>query len=150
MHSGKYLDIEDTLVQARLPDHGSGQMLIIEKDGDHDGDDDGDGAISTGDTVYLKAHSGKHLDIEDTSVQARWTDHGNWQKLIVEKDGNGAISTGDTIYLKAHTGKNLDIEGTSVQARWTEHGNWQKLIIKKTEQGLPTATNWHILLTYHG
>jgi len=46
---------------------------------------DGAGAVMPGDTIYLQAHTGKMIDIEDELVQARWLDRGLWQTLTIEK-----------------------------------------------------------------
>lgn len=69
--------------------------------------------------------------VDGADVQARWTDYGNWQKMIIEKNGNGAILPGDVIFLRVHTGKQIDVSGTSVQARWSEKGLWQSLVVEQ-------------------
>ena len=40
--------------------------------------------LASGDTIYLKAHTVKHIDVEGTAVQARWDSQGNWQALTIE------------------------------------------------------------------
>ena len=87
--------------------------------------------MTSGDTIYLKTHTGKHIDVEGTAVQARWNGQGGWQALTIEKAGGGSVQAGDTIYLKTHTGKHIDVEGTAVRARWNHKGGWQALTIEK-------------------
>jgi len=72
-------------------------------------------AISSGDEVFLIAHTGKMLDVESTRMQARWNDWGAWQKFVVVKaDGDGPIFPGDNIFLlSAHTGNWIQIRRTS-------------------------------------
>lgn len=89
-------------------------------------------AIFAGDTVFLKSHTGKLVDVEGAVVQARYKDRGDWQKLVVEKLSGGAIFSGDAIFLKAHTGNIIDVSGLSVQARWAEQSEWQRLVIHRS------------------
>lgn len=89
--------------------------------------------ILSGDAVFLKAHTGKFIDVQGVEVQARWSDRGNWQKLIIEnKVGTGAIIPGDSIFLRSHTGMRIEVEGGAVRARWSDRGAWQTLVIKKS------------------
>ena len=55
--------------------------------------------VNSGDTVYLKAHTGKHIDVQGTAVKARWNGQGGWQALTMEKAGGGAVYDGDIIQL---------------------------------------------------
>jgi hypothetical protein len=90
--------------------------------------------IKSGQIIFLKSHagSGAVIDIEDSSVQARWVDHGAWQAIVVEKAGSGSISSGDQVFLKSsQTGAFVDVEGEQVQARWSERGTWQSFTVEK-------------------
>jgi len=53
--------------------------LIVEKV-------NGGGTIFPGDVVCFMAHTGKHIDVEDVSVRARWADCGLWQRMLIEVD----------------------------------------------------------------
>jgi len=91
-------------------------------------------AIVSGQTIFLRTHagSGKMIDIQDSTVRARWVDHGEWQAVLIQKAGGGAILSRDTVFLKAvHTGAFLDVQDESVQARWNETGTWQSLVVEK-------------------
>ena len=150
-HTGAYIDVEGTAVKARygLVEDPPGarvrykaeQRLTIEKDGD--------GAVYDGDTVFLRAHTGKTIDVEGTAVQARWDDpeasQERQQALTIEKAGGGAVYDGDTVYLKAHTGKHIEAfgmplesqddqyqagGGTIVRARDDHQGDWMALTIE--------------------
>merc|ERR1712139_85337 len=89
------------------------------------------GVISSGDAVFLQAHTGSLVHVNDTSVLAQWSDYGEWQRFIVRKKYNdGAVMPGDAIFLQAHTGRYIDVEGDAVQARWSEQGEWQTLVVE--------------------
>lgn len=90
-------------------------------------------AIYSGDTVFLKAHTGNFVDVEGIEVQARWQDRGEWQRFYIErKDGSGAVLPGDTIFLRANTQKVVEVDGDKVQCRWDDLGMWQSLVIEKS------------------
>ena len=89
-------------------------------------------SISSGDTISLRAHTGKYIDVQGTTVKARGNDQGGQQALTIEKTGNGAIQAGDTIYLRAHTGKYIDVQGTTVKAHGNDQGGQQALTIEKS------------------
>jgi len=91
------------------------------------------GAVVSGDSIQLSAHTGKKLDVEGTAVQARWGETGLWQTFSIESFGGGAIFSGDAVFLKAHTGKLVDVQDVEVQARWEDRGTWQTLHIEKKE-----------------
>jgi len=91
-------------------------------------------AIVSGQTIFLRTHagSGKMIDIQDSTVRARWVDHGEWKAVLIQKAGGGTILSRDTVFLKAvHTGAFLDVQDESVQARWNETGTWQSLVVEK-------------------
>lgn len=56
---------------------GEWQKILIERK-------DGKGAVMPGDTIFLKAHTGKTIEVEGDTVQCRWSDKGLWQDLIIE------------------------------------------------------------------
>jgi len=93
------------------------------------------GEVRSGDVVYLKAHTGKHIEVEDHVVQARWTDHGIWQGLRIENEAGGAIHSGNVVILTAHTMKMLEVESETVKARFTDRGDWQKFVIQSSGGG---------------
>eukprot|EP00927_Polykrikos_kofoidii_P038241 TRINITY_DN32559_c0_g1_i1.p1 TRINITY_DN32559_c0_g1~~TRINITY_DN32559_c0_g1_i1.p1 ORF type:complete len:581 (+),score=89.35 TRINITY_DN32559_c0_g1_i1:82-1824(+) len=100
------------------------------------------GPLRHGDTVYLRTQTGMHLDVQSDdcpdghgpSVRARWDDHGERQRFIVERfcgeDGE-EVSSGDRICLRSHTGRHIEAENVNVRARWEDHGAWQGFIIEK-------------------
>lgn len=92
--------------------------------------------LQSGDMVFLKAHTGKYLGVEDEAVDARWNRRGVWQGFAIEKkDPALPIHSGDIVYLKAHTGKFVDIEGGAVRARYADDGAWQAFRIEKDGSG---------------
>merc|ERR1712036_44893 len=99
--------------------------MIIEKRGSTAGS-----IISPDDIICFRTHTGKHIDVQDDLVQARWDDCGDWQAMRIEKEATGALFSGDSLHLIAHTGNRLEVEGISVGARWSEAGLWQTFIIE--------------------
>mmetsp|Transcript_1462 Transcript_1462/g.2454 ORF Transcript_1462/g.2454 Transcript_1462/m.2454 type:complete len:1085 (+) Transcript_1462:66-3320(+) len=94
-------------------------------------------AISSGDSVYLKTHTGKYLDVDGGAVRARYADRGAWQVLIIEKKAGGELRSGDTVYLRGQSGTHIDVVDENVQARWHEFGLWQSMLIeRKRGQGI--------------
>ena len=57
-------------------------------------------AVASGDTIYLKTHTGKHIDVEGTAVQARWNDQGDWQALTIEKAGVRLVGACQGVYIR--------------------------------------------------
>lgn len=99
----------------------------------------GDDEISSGDHVFLLAHTGKHIDVEGEAVRARWHDQGWFQNLKIENQDGTAIKSGDTVFFTAHTGKVLDCEKDVVQARYTDKLDWQKFVISTAAGGIIKA-----------
>jgi len=75
--NGNHIDVEGSAVQSRWVSRGTWQAVVIEKASG--------GAISSGDTVYLKTHTGTHIDVTGDVVQARWNEKGDWQAMVIEK-----------------------------------------------------------------
>merc|ERR1719491_810675 len=67
--------------------------------------------ILDGDSVFLRAHTGKRLTVQGDRVHAEWEHRGAWQTLVVEReDGVGPVWPGDRIFLRAHTGKRISVQ----------------------------------------
>merc|ERR1712227_732091 len=89
-------------------------------------------AIFSGDSVFLQAHTGMMVDVQDTQVRARWHDWGDWQRLLIyKKEGSGAIMPRDKVVLQAHTSTMLDVQGEAVAARWHDAGDWQTFTLEE-------------------
>lgn len=41
--------------------------------------------IRPGDRVFLRAHTGRYIEVERDRACARWDDCGGWQELVIEK-----------------------------------------------------------------
>merc|ERR1719346_318453 len=74
--------------------------------------------IMAGDIIYLRAHTGNHIDVENGVVASRFNDHGPKQMFRIEKDGGGAIHNSDTIYLRTHEDKHVGVQNEHVSADW--------------------------------
>jgi len=81
-HTGTYVEVQDSErpVMARFNDLGTWQGLIITKPMGLR-----TGPIRSGDTIFLQAHTGTYVDVQDDAVQARWPDDGDWQRLVIER-----------------------------------------------------------------
>merc|ERR1712196_203118 len=87
----------------------------------------GSGAILPDDVVCFRSqNTGKHLDVENDVVHARWNDCGDWQAMKIEREVTDALFSGDFIHLLAHTGKRVEIDGSSHRfCRWRlATGSW--------------------------
>jgi len=88
--------------------------------------------VNSGDTIYLKTHTGSHIEVEEETVRARWDDQGEWQGLIIEKADGGAVYSGDTVFFRTYKNRHIDVEGQYVHARYDDQGDWQKFVIEKS------------------
>jgi hypothetical protein len=159
-HTENCLDVEGSAVQARWSDRGVLQKFRIEKNGE--------GAIFSGDTVFLKAHTGKYVDVLPwyiwwlgSAVAARYDGRGSWQALTIEKkSGSGSILPDDTVVFRAHTGNMIDVQSsfdwwpftsTQARARWFDYGTWQSFRIEQSglrrlsEGKAEAASVWSLL-----
>merc|ERR1711981_189464 len=89
-------------------------------------------ALFSGDAIHLLAHTGNRMEVQGTSVGARWSEAGAWQTFRVErKAGDGPLMPNDTIFLQAHAGRYVEVDGVAVKASWFEKGAWQALTVEK-------------------
>merc|ERR1712110_1267023 len=95
------------------------------------------GAVFSGESIHLLAHTGNRIEVEGTSVRTRWSEAGPWQTFTIESFGGRAIFSGDTIFLKAHSGNLLHVQDSAVRAEWDDHGIWQAFVIQKVNGGGP-------------
>merc|ERR1712185_139121 len=124
---GMRMDVERTWVAARWPEAGAWQTFTMENYGGR--------AIHFGDIVFLKAHTGKLLHVQNVSVLAEWNDYGTWQRFTIESKEDhtyGPVMPGDSIFLRAHTGRYVHVEGVAVMASWSEKGMWQALAVERS------------------
>jgi len=111
--------------------------------------EDGAQCVKSGDTVFLRAHTGKRLTAQGTAVHAKWNHQGGWQEWTIERVGGGDVSSGDVVYLKAHTGKRLTVQGTQVHAKWSHQGSWQRFTIEREVGGGKVSNGDSVLLRAH-
>lgn len=107
-------------------------------------------SIYAGDTILLKVHTGKYIDVQGEFLQACSSIPTQDQMIIIEKMEPGPISAGDTVFLKMHTGKHIDVQGQSVQATWSDLGHWQQMIIETHTSGRIYDTDEIFLRTHTG
>lgn len=132
-HTGCYIDVAEEMAFARWDDTGDWQQLVIEKSPLVVEDTD-PSLFHPGDLMFLKAHTGRYLDVQDegSPVQARWQDLGVWQGLELAKKDPDPLRVGDILFLKSHTGMYIDVHNHQVQARWADEGDWQALTISRS------------------
>merc|ERR1711976_577180 len=95
------------------------------------------GALFSGDSVHLLAHTGNHVEVDGEFVGARWPEAGAWQTFTIENYGGRIISSGDFVFLRAHTGLLLHVQDAAVLAMWSEYGEWQRFVIQKKDGNGP-------------
>jgi len=77
----KYLDVQDKSVRARSSDQGNWESFTIEMADGVDGI-----TIYSEDTIYLRSHTGRHIDVDNKLVRAQWNHRGGrWQGLEVQR-----------------------------------------------------------------
>merc|ERR1711920_422630 len=85
--------------------------------------------IQDGDSIFLRAHTGKRLTVQGDRVHAKWDQQGSWQSLVVEREeGPGPVWSGDRIFLRAHTGKRISVQGDNLHAKWGNKGSWEEAL----------------------
>eukprot|EP00929_Paragymnodinium_shiwhaense_P053203 TRINITY_DN26633_c0_g1_i1.p1 TRINITY_DN26633_c0_g1~~TRINITY_DN26633_c0_g1_i1.p1 ORF type:complete len:250 (-),score=17.25 TRINITY_DN26633_c0_g1_i1:414-1163(-) len=90
-------------------------------------------SIYPGDIIFLKAYTGRNLDVDGDTVRAMRKGHASWQSWTLEKaeqDGEG-IFDGDIVYLRSYTGKRVDVVGDKVRARFAYYDPIQALVVEK-------------------
>lgn len=92
-HTGKLVHVEDTAVLAKWDDYGNWQKFtIVHKSEESEPEAERNGPVMPGDVIFLRAHTGKMIDVTGIEVQARFFDEGLWQSLTVEKSKSQSAS----------------------------------------------------------
>eukprot|EP00746_Dinoflagellata_sp_MGD_P142832 gnl/MRDRNA2_/MRDRNA2_75745_c0_seq2.p1 gnl/MRDRNA2_/MRDRNA2_75745_c0~~gnl/MRDRNA2_/MRDRNA2_75745_c0_seq2.p1 ORF type:complete len:575 (+),score=105.63 gnl/MRDRNA2_/MRDRNA2_75745_c0_seq2:73-1797(+) len=129
--AGKRLDMKNEDAQG-ISDDSKWQRMVVEKDQD--------GPLLQGEPFFLMTAWGTHVDVEDGKVRSRWRDHGDLQRLVLEKeDGHTTIQHGDAVFLKAdprlplrgRARQYVSIEDSQIFARFEERRDWQQMLIEK-------------------
>mmetsp|Transcript_11093 Transcript_11093/g.31917 ORF Transcript_11093/g.31917 Transcript_11093/m.31917 type:complete len:704 (-) Transcript_11093:66-2177(-) len=81
-----------------------------------------DPMVRMGDTVYLRAFNGRYLDVEGSTVRARYGDRGKWQQFTLcpcesSQASAETVQDGDVVCLLSHNGRYLGVYGETVEAR---------------------------------
>jgi len=108
--------------------------------------------MESGDTVFLRTRSGNgnYVDVDGTSIRARWPSQGNLQAMTIEKAGGGKVHSGDVIYFRTHTGAHIDVVTSNVSARYSDTGAWQAIkVIKRVGSGPILPNDVVCLLSVH-
>jgi hypothetical protein len=109
------------------------------------------GAVHVGDTIWLRAHTGKYLAVLPyNTIHAKWTNRLSWEAFVIEKkSGDAIVMSGDGIYLRAHTGNRVTVQNTTLHAKWDHMLSWERLVIEKKGVGGPIFPNDTIYLRAH-
>jgi co-chaperonin GroES (HSP10) len=107
--------------------------------------------VHSGDTIWLKAHTGNYVTVQDDEVHAKWQNRLSWEAFVIEKQPSEEIEiqSGDAIYLRAHSGKRVAAEGTVVHAKWANQGTWERFIIEKVGSHGPIYPDDTVYLRAH-
>jgi len=83
--------------------------------------------VHVGDSIFLRAYHGRHVDMGGSQAHARWADRGEWQRFVVcfpssklarERLGKRRRRTpvlhGDSVCLRAHNGHLMSVKGGKV------------------------------------
>jgi len=105
--TGKRVTVEGTAVHAHENHTGASQRFVIEREA-------GSGDVLDGDAVFLRSWTGKHLDVNGPfpvgGVQARWDDHGSWQRLIIERAATPAATSETAMPELLHAGSHVQLK----------------------------------------
>jgi len=146
----KQIDVQGTTVQAQLSDSFAPESaLTVERDPKplpptrpvDPSRPPGPDAITAGDTIYLRAYSGKHIHVDrnggiGASVRCDWDEHGHRQALRIMKTAGGYVHQGDTVYLKTWYHTHLLVDRTYIRDQG--EGSWrpdQAFIIERHGAG---------------
>lgn len=107
--------------------------------------------VQAGDTIWLRAHTGKYLTVQGTEVHAQWNNRHSWEAFVIEKESSNQVNvqSGDTIYLRAHTGRLVTAQGTMIHAKWNHTGSWERFVIEKKDADGSIYPNDTIYLRAH-
>eukprot|EP00931_Biecheleriopsis_adriatica_P121495 TRINITY_DN96576_c0_g1_i1.p1 TRINITY_DN96576_c0_g1~~TRINITY_DN96576_c0_g1_i1.p1 ORF type:complete len:193 (+),score=30.98 TRINITY_DN96576_c0_g1_i1:86-664(+) len=91
--------------------------------------------VNPGDTIFLRAYHGKHLDVADNKVRARLNQQGGRQAFAVDKRSAGSIRPGDRIFVTGANGLRLEVNGEEVSAVSSMRGPRQEFVIERMSGG---------------
>jgi ribosomal protein S28E/S33 len=107
-------------------------------------------SLKSGDTIFLRAHTGRFITVEGQSIHAKWDNRLSWEAFVVERyAGAGPVHSGDALFLRAHTGNRVAVEGETVHAQWDNQGSWEQLVIEKKNFSGPVHYGDVIFLKAH-
>lgn len=81
--------------------------------------------VSAGDVVFLRVFHGRYVDVQGSSVQARWPEKGDWQSFAIfhaascQASNEGKqrrLRNGDVVLIQTHNRKFLSVKGDDVVA----------------------------------
>jgi hypothetical protein len=85
-HEDRHVDVStEDVVRARWHMMGYSQKLVIEMADARNGKP----YINRDDPIHLRAHTGNYIDVQHTTVKARWklkADEGTWQRFVIERN----------------------------------------------------------------
>jgi len=145
-YTTKHIDVEGSKVRARRDEFDSQRRFIIERidppippPPSSNTDPLGPDAIVAGETIFLRAHTNKFLEVWNgvgPSIRCDWDKKGEMQEFRFDKTGGGAISHGDTVYLKSQNNYHVTVDREYI--REMGEGSWRddmKFIIEKDGAG---------------
>merc|ERR1711972_310698 len=95
----------------------------------------GDSVHAKGDHqgIFLRAHTGKRISVQGDNLHTKWGYMSWGEALTIERDDAiiGPLLAGDVVFLRAPTGKFITVEGGAVHAKWDHRGSWQQFTVER-------------------
>eukprot|EP00933_Yihiella_yeosuensis_P022099 TRINITY_DN17401_c0_g2_i1.p1 TRINITY_DN17401_c0_g2~~TRINITY_DN17401_c0_g2_i1.p1 ORF type:complete len:378 (-),score=38.02 TRINITY_DN17401_c0_g2_i1:120-1253(-) len=140
-HTGMYVHAVNESVWARLAEADEQHVFVLEKPVGSSS------FIQSGDTVFLRTRSGRHLEVEGTNgsiVTSRFDDHITWseaQKFVLTRQlGDGEVLEGDNVFLRAHTGLAIVVQNEQLIARAEDDGMQAPAFVLEMASRVPCQT----------
>eukprot|EP00440_Ansanella_granifera_P009677 gb/GFBE01010485.1/.p1 GENE.gb/GFBE01010485.1/~~gb/GFBE01010485.1/.p1 ORF type:complete len:195 (+),score=43.76 gb/GFBE01010485.1/:1-585(+) len=106
--------------------------------------------VNGGDVIFFRAYHGKHLDVQNNKIRARFKQQGARQAFSVDKRSAGPIRPGDRIFVTGSNGMRLEVNGEEVSAVSEMRGPRQEFVIERMSGGTdPIAVGDTIFLQAH-
>lgn len=95
------------------------------------------GNVTSGDTVFLMASTGRLVETDEESLRARWEDYGDFQRFTIAKVGGGVIYPNDEIFLMvSHVGALVGLgDDNAIVASGNLYNDRQRLRVRRPNFG---------------
>jgi len=96
-----------------------------------------DPSLVSGDVVFLRAHTGRLLEVTPDGLEARSSDFDGAEAFVlVRASGGGKVAAGDAVYLRAQNNAYVTVSGASVASAFVvTPGEHERLVVEKRGNG---------------